>query len=159
RDALKRLYEQTGSYNHLADLLRSELERVAPDDAATRLPVLREIARLYRDHIKSDSALVTVLSQVIALDPHDAAAVRELSRVYETLGRWRDLLTTQMRLAELEPNAAAKAELYRAIARRWLDQFSNVQNGVEAYEKLREALPDDREAIEKLRELYGKRRA
>lgn len=159
RDALKRLYRQTGAFNHLADLLRTELERIAPDDAPARLPVLREIASIYRVHIKSDSALVTVLSQIIALEPGDAEAVRELARVYETLGRWRDLLTTQMRLAELEPDGGTKAELYRAIARRWLDQFSNVQNAVEAYEKLREAEPHDREAVEKLKELYTKRRA
>lgn len=159
RDALKRLYRQTGAFNHLADLLRSELERIAPDDAKARLPVLRDIAQIYREHIKSDSALVTVLSQIIGLDSTDADAVRELARVYETLGRWRDLLTTQMRLAELEANTGAKAELYRAIARRWLDQFSNVQNAVEAFEKLREVEPDDREAVSKLKELYTKRRA
>ncbi|HVH42544.1 MAG TPA: tetratricopeptide repeat protein, partial [Labilithrix sp.] len=159
REALKRLYRTTGSYNHLADLLRSELERVAPDDARARLPVLREIAQIYRENIKSDSALVTVLSQIIALDANDAEAVRELARVYEALGRWRDLLTTQMRLAELEPDAGVKAELYRAAGRRWLEQFTNVQNAVEAYEKLREARPEDREAVEKLKELYGKRRA
>lgn len=159
RDALKRLYRSTGAFNHLADLLRGELERVAPDDAEARLPVLREIAVIYREHIKSDSALVTVLSQIIVLDGNDADAVRELARVYETLGRWRDLLTTQMRLAELESEAGARVELYRAIARRWLDQFSNVQNAVEAYEKLREVDPQDREAVEKLRELYTKRRA
>jgi tetratricopeptide (TPR) repeat protein len=159
RDALKRLYRQTGAFNHLADLLRSELERTAPDDAPARLPVLREIATIYRENIKSDSALVTVLSQIIALDPNDAGAIRELARVYEALGRWRDLLTTQMRLAELEPDAAIKAELYRSIARRWMDQFSNVQNAVEAYEKLRDVAPTDREAIDKLRDLYTKRRA
>jgi golgin subfamily B member 1 len=159
RDALKRLYRTTGSYNHLADLLRSELEKVAPDAAAARLPILREIAQIYRENIKSDSALVTVLSQIIALDASDAGAVRELARVYEALGRWRDLLTTQMRLAELEPDQGVKAELYRAAGRRWLEQFSNVQNAVEAFEKLREARPEDREAVEKLKELYGKRRA
>jgi tetratricopeptide (TPR) repeat protein len=159
RDALKRLYRQSGGWNSLADLLRQELERVAPDDKAARLPLLREIAALYREQIKSDSALVTVLSQIIQLDPNERDAVRELARVYESLGRWRDLLGTQMRLAELEPDADARAELYRAIARRWLDQFSNVQNALEAYEKLREAKPDDREAVDKLRELYAKRRA
>ena len=159
RDALKRLYRQTSSFNHLADLLRGDLDKIPAEDATTRLPLLREIAQIYRESIKSDSALVTVLSQIIALDSTDAAAVRELARVYEALGRWRDLLTTQMRLAELEPDAGTKAELYRAIARRWLEQFSNVQNAVEAYEKLREALPEDREAGEKLRELYTKRRA
>ncbi|MCL2725127.1 MAG: tetratricopeptide repeat protein [Polyangiaceae bacterium] len=159
RAALKRLYRQTGAYNQLADLLRADLERVPAGDAAARLPLLREIETIYRDHIKSDSALVSVLTQIIALDAHDAAAVRELARVYETLGRFRDLLTTQTRLAELEGDPDVKAELYRAIARRWLDQFTNVQNAVDAYEKLRELKADDAEAHEKLRELYTKRRS
>jgi tetratricopeptide (TPR) repeat protein len=158
REALKRLYRATSAWNHLADLLRGELERIAPDSAA-RLPTLREIAQIYRESIKSDAALVTVLSQIIALDENDADAVRELARVYEALGRWRDLLTTQMRLAELERDDTMKAELYRSIAKRWLEQFSNVQNAIEAFEKLRQAKPDDQETFDQLRELYGKRRA
>lgn len=159
RSALKRLYRQTGAFTHLTDVLRGELERIPAEDAAARLPILREIAELYREHIKSDSALVTVLSQIIALDPTDAAAVGELARVYEALGRWRDLLTTQMRLAELETKTEDRVALYRAVAQRWLDQFSNVQNAMEAYERLRELAPGDAEANEKLKELYGKRRA
>lgn len=159
REALKRLYRQTGAYTHLTDVLRGELERIPGEDAAARLPLLREIAGLYRDHIKSDSALVTVLSQIIALDANDKDAVSELARVYEALGRWRDLLTTQMRLAELTESADEKVELYRAVARRWLDQFSNAQNAMEAYERLREHAPGDSEANERLKELYGKRRA
>jgi tetratricopeptide (TPR) repeat protein len=159
RDALKRLYRQTASWNALTDLLRQELDRLAPDDAAGRLPVLRDIAVVYRDEVKSDSALVTVLTQIVQLDPTDLASVRELARVYESLQRWRDLLTMQARQADLEAESGVKAELWRAIARRWLDQFSNVQNAVEAYEKLLAVEPKDREAIDRLKELYAKRRA
>ena len=143
RDALKRLYRQTSGWNALTDLLRTELEKIAQDDAVARLPNLREIAEIYRLHIKSDSALVTVLSQIVALDKNDAAAVRELARVYEALGRWRDLLSTQTRLAELETDVGVKTELYRAVARRWLEQFSNVQNAIEVYEKVFEFAPGD----------------
>jgi tetratricopeptide (TPR) repeat protein len=159
RDALRRLYRQTASWNALTDLLRQELERLAPDDRAGRLSVLRDIAAIYRDHVKSDSALVTVLTQVVQLDAEDLGSVRELVRVYETLQRWRDLLTMQGRQAELEPEPTVKAELWRAIARRWLDQFSNVQNAVDAYEKLHAVDPGDREAVDKLKELYVKRRS
>ena len=85
--------------------------------------------------------------------------MRELVRVYEALQRWRDLLTTQARQADLEPEPTVKAELWRAVARRWLDQFANVQNALEAYEKLHAIAPKDREAVDRLRELYLKRRA
>ncbi len=159
RHALKRLYRQTASWNALSDLLRQELDKLASDDATGRLPVLREIAVVYRDEVKSDSALVTVLTQMVQLDPTDLESVRELARVYESLQRWRDLLTMQARQAELESEAGVKAELWRTIARRWLDQFSNVQNAVEAYEKLHAVDPRDREATDRLKELYAKRRA
>ncbi len=159
RDALKRLYRQTASWNALTDLLRQELDRLGADDAAARLAVLRDIAEIYRNHVKSDSALVTVLTQIVQLDPGDLSSVRELVRVYEALQRWRDLLTMQARQAELEPEPTVKAELWRAIARRWIEQFSNVQNAVDSYEKLRAVDPRDREAIDRLKELYVKRRS
>jgi tetratricopeptide (TPR) repeat protein len=159
RDALKRLYRQTAGWNALTDLLRGDLERAPLDSAEARLPILGEIAEVYREHIKSDSALVTVLSQITALDKTNVQAVRELANAYEALGRWRDLLAAQARLAELEADPGVKAELYRAVARRWLEQFSNVQNAVDAYEKVFDLLPADVEAKEKLKELYNKRRA
>jgi tetratricopeptide (TPR) repeat protein len=158
RSALKRLYRLTASFSALTDLLRQELEKLPHDDVA-RLPVLREIANVYRDHIKSDSALVTVLTQIVQLDPSDLDSVRDLVRVYQSLQRWRDLLTMQARQADLEREPTVKTDLWRTIARRWLEQFSNVQNAVDAYEKLHAVDPSDREAVEKLRELYGKRRA
>jgi tetratricopeptide (TPR) repeat protein len=159
RAALKKLYRAHGAFNQLVDLLRSDLDRVPSDAGGERLEILQELARIYRDHIKSDSALVSVISQIIALDPSDADAVRELARVYEALGRWRDLLATQVRLAELEPRIEAKADLYRSAGRRWLEQFANIPHAVEAFEKLRAVVPDDPEATEQLKVLYAKRRA
>ena len=108
RESLKRLYRTTGGWNALTDLLRNEIERVPAGDNATRLALLREIGAVYRDSVKSDSALVTVLAQIVAIQPSDLGAVRELARVYDVLGRWRDLLTTQSRLAELEGDVGTR---------------------------------------------------
>jgi tetratricopeptide (TPR) repeat protein len=159
REALARLYRQTSSWNALTDQLRQDLERLPQEAVAARLAVLRDMAGVYREQLKSDSALVTVLTQVVQLAPSDLNSVRELVRVYEALQRWRDLLAMQARQAELEPDPAVQVALWRAIARRWLDQFSNVQNAVDAYEKLRRVDPNDSEAVGKLKELYTKRRA
>ncbi len=159
RDALKRLYKQTAAWNPYAELLRGELERIPAGDADARLPLLREMAGIYREHAKNDSALLATLTQISQLAPDDAETVRDLVAVYDSLGRVRDLLTAQSRLAELETTPSAKAELHRQVARRWIEQFSNVQNGMEAYEKVLEIEPHDAEAIGKLKELYAKRRA
>jgi len=159
RQSLKRLYTQTEGWNALIELLRQDLERTPAEDKRSRLRVLREIASVYRDRIKSDTALVTVLAQIVQLDNGDIDSLRELVRVYEALGRWRDLLQHQSALAALLPRGEEKTGLFRAVARRWLEQFSNVQNATEAFEALLAAAPGDEEAMARLKELYTKRRA
>lgn len=163
REALKRLYKQTQGYNALVELLRQELERLPNEKYEERLGVLREVATVYRQYIKSDTALLSVLGQIVQLDnkldEQDVLEMRELVALYDKLGRHRDLITNQMKLAEITPDVEEKKELYRAAARRWLDQFSNAQNATEAYAALLNVAPDDREARERLEELYRKRRA
>lgn len=159
RVALKKLYRKTQGYNHLVEVLRQELEHISEQDTQARLAVLEEIAGVYRDHVKSDTALVSALNQILQVDPSNAQAVRELITLYEQLGRWRDLLANQQRLAELTPDPQEKAELLRAAGRRWLEQFSNVQNATSAFEGLLSVLPQDTEARSQLKELYKKRRA
>ena len=159
RQALRRLYQQTGAWTALVELLRHELDRTAADDRDKRLELLRGIARVYREHIKSDSALVTVLGQLLQLDDQDADAVRELCRVYETLQRWRDLLVHQQKLAELSGDREEKLALLHSAGKRWLEQFQNVQNATEVYERIFQIDASDAVAKERLRELYTRRRA
>lgn len=163
REALKRLYKQTEGYNALVELLRQQLERTDPAQYEARLAILREVADVYRTFIKSDTALVSVLNQIVHLDEkvdeEDVAELRELVGLYEKLGRWRDLLTHQLKLAELTPDLEEKKALYRAAGERWLDQFTNVQNATEAFEHLLKLAPEDADARQKLEQLYRKRRA
>lgn len=159
RAKLKDLYTAAGSYNALVELLRQQFERTPAEDQGQRLSVLREVADVYRQHMPTDPALASVLGQISALDPSDTQALRELCTAYERLARWRDLLSCQQKLAEVTADTQEKADLLRDVAKRWLDQFSNVQNATAAYEALLAADPTDREAREQLQELYTKRRA
>ncbi|HWZ88199.1 MAG TPA: hypothetical protein VNW92_05095, partial [Polyangiaceae bacterium] len=68
RDALKRLYKQTQGYNALVELLRQQLERTPAEQYATRLAILREVATVYRQYVRSDTALLSVLNQIVQLD-------------------------------------------------------------------------------------------
>src|SRR5688500_2754956 len=163
RERLKALYKQTQGYNALVELLRVQLERTPLDEYQTRLGILREVATVYRQYQKSDAALLSVLSQIVQLDDkideHDLEELREIVQLYERLGRHRDLITHQLKLAEVTPDIEEKRELFRSAGRRWLEQFSNAQNATEAYEKLLKVAPGDAEARRRLDELYRKRRS
>lgn len=158
RESLKRLYYRTEAWPAIVDLLRGQLDRFPATDVA-RVPILAEILVLHRDRTKQDTALVPILNQLVQLDPNNLDAVREQVRIFEALNRPRDLVGAQSRLAELETDSEVKAELWRSVARQWLEKFSNVQNAVEAYEHLHAQKPEDEEATARLRELYAKRRA
>lgn len=163
REQLKILYKQTQGHNALVELLRQQLERTDEKDSEARLAIMREIASVYRQYVKSETALVGVLNQIVhldgKLDEHDVDEVRELVSLYERLSRPRDLLASLKLLAELVPDRNEKISLYRQVGRRWLDQFSNVQHAMEAFAALHEIAPEDPEAIERLEDLYRKRRA
>ncbi len=69
REALKRLYTQTESWNALVELLRQELERTPADRLRRRARACS--ARSRRSTAiasKNDAALVTVLTQIVQLD-------------------------------------------------------------------------------------------
>lgn len=163
RAQLKSLYKQTQGHNALVELLRQELERTPEEEVESRVRILREIASVYREYVKSDTALVGVLNQIVQLDgkldEQDVDEVRELVHLYEKLQRHRDVLASKKLLAEIVTDKDEKRALYRQIGRQWLDQFSNVQHAMEAYAALHEVDPTDQEAIERLDELYRKRRA
>lgn len=163
RERLKTLYKQTQGHNALVELLRQELERIPEDHYEQRLSVMREIASVYREYIKSETALVGVLNHIVQLDgkldAEDVGEVRELVSLFDKLGRPRDLLASQKLLAEIAPDIEEKKLLYRQVGRRWLDQFSNVQHAMEAFAALYQLDPTDEEAIERLDDLYRKRRA
>lgn len=160
---LKTLYKQTQSYGPLVEQLRGELERAPAEDLQKRLEILREVATVYRQYQRSDAALLSVLSQIVQLDDkldeQDVEELREIVSLYEKMGRHRELITNQMKLAEVTPDIEEKKALYRNAGRRWLEQFSNAQNATDAYAKLLELSPADTEARERLDELYRKRRA
>ena len=163
RVELKQLYKQTQGHNALVELLRQQLERTPEEEYQLRLGLYREMAEVYRRYMKSDTGLVNVLNQIVnldgKLDEQDIDEVRELVSLYEKLGRHRDLLATQKLLAEIVPELSEKISLYRQVGRRWLEQFSNVQHATQAFASLYALAPQDPEALERLEELYRKRRS
>ena len=157
--ALRELYETTGKWTALVELLKEGVDR-APDTAA-RIEVLLEIAQLYRDRLSMDAMALATLQRILELDPHHEQSLRALAETYAKAGRWNDLLAIHGRRVDALREAgdtAGEVELLREVARIWLDELGNPQRALEPLERIRELAPGDAAAREQLVKIHEARK-
>ncbi len=154
---LKAHYRVHGPAAALVELLRYELGNASGNPERRR--ALEELCSVHRALARNDAALIGSLSQLVALDPLDADAARELAELLEKHGRWRDALVVLGRLAEAEVDGPKKLAATRLLAHRWTAQMPQAPQAAEAWEKVLGLSPADDEAFSALRELFIKRHA
>lgn len=154
---LKSHYRSHGPAAALVELVRYELGNAS--SVVERRHALEELCGVHRALARNDAALIGTLSQLVALDPLDADAARELADLLEKHGRWRDALVVLGKLADSEVDAGRKLEATRHLARRWSSQMPQAPQAAEAWEKVITLEPSDAEAFAALREIFIKRHA
>lgn len=157
RRRLKGHYRLQGPAAALVELLRYELG--SAEQGEVRRAALAELCDVHRTMARNDAALMGTLSQLVALEPLDRPAARELAELLEKHGRWRDALVVFGKIAESEADAGAKLEATRTLARRWQAQMAQAPQAAEAWEKVLHLAPTDDEAFAALREILTKRHA
>ena len=167
--ALKRLYTRAEKWNALLELLKEQIDALpkdTPEAIAERVKRLLEVVAIYRDKLNLDVMVINTYNTILALSPpreQMLGALSALAAKYEQLGRWNDLIGVLQRKADAAPSdpegVAEKAKLLRRIAQLWIDRFGNHNQAVKPLEELAALLPDDREAVAQLRDIYVRRRA
>jgi tetratricopeptide (TPR) repeat protein len=159
RVALRRLYRGAEKWNALLDLMKEEIEQLPAGDVEGRIARLLEMVEIYRDRLKLDVMVINTYGSILALDPRSRIALDALAEKYAQLGRWNDLIAVLTRKAELpDLPVEERATIYREIALLWVERFSNYAQAVKPLEQLLELTPDDREAGDRLIEIYTRRR-
>lgn len=157
RRELARLYREHERWNALIEALKDE-ESSAAQTTGEKVAVLREMADVYRDQLRNDVQSVNTLNQILDLQPGRLEIYDELAAAYEDKKRWPDLVTTLTRKAEQLDEVGDQVALYLQIANLYIDRFSNQAEAIKAFEKVLELDPDNRDAIEHLKQVYEKRR-
>jgi tetratricopeptide (TPR) repeat protein len=157
--ALRVLYRRGEKWNALVEVLRAELDKLAPTEREARLDVLRELVPIYRDHLGLDAMVVNTYGQILELAPDDAEALAQLAVTYEQMGRWNDLIQVLTKQAQAEVDPAAKVATYMRVADLWVSRFANYNQATKPLESVIELDPQNREALAQLKEIYGKKRA
>ena len=157
--SLKQLYRRSGKWNALVELLRSELEALKDGEREAKLRLLNELLVIYRDELKLEASVLSTYNAILQLDPGNHEAAEQLSKTYESMGRFNDLIPVLTREAEAEADPKRKVVLYLRVGKLWIEHFSNYNQATQPLEHVLALDPDNREALARLREIYAKKRA
>jgi len=154
---LKGLYGEVGKWHSLVELLKSRLKGL--DDVEAQIEVHLEMISIFREHIKSDTKVISAWQQVLKLQPNNRKALDALQTVYTRMKRWPDLvriLQGRVKTADSDEEALA---LHREIATLMLERFSNSSEAIKHFNAILEIDADNLEALGSLKGLYEQRKS
>ena len=157
RAALLRLYPQTGKWKEYAAVLQIEVDGISNANVPAKIQGLRQLVRVYADHLDADAQVVRFYGQILELDPDDAEAQAVLIDKYEAMRKWQDLVNILQRQADAATGEVRTALNVR-IAFLYLDKFRNQGEAIRVYELVMAEDPNNIEAIQALDGMYEKRR-
>ncbi len=159
RSALARMYRRTEKWNALLDLMKDEIERQPEGEVTQRVERLFEVAEIYCDRLRLDVMVINTYNAILKIDPDNQRASDELAAKFRALGRWNDLIAILTRKSEATnvPDAD-RVQLLREVADLWSERFGNFANAIKPLERIAELAPADADAVNRLKEIYTKRR-
>lgn len=153
RDDLERLAADTGSFEELAGAYQDELDRNAHPELAVTL--WRALAALYAERLGALDQAARALEEVAQREPHDAAVLDSLSRIYRRSNALGELALVYRRQIALEESPRKKRDLLYELAALCEEKLSDPAAAIDAYQQLLVLEPADANAMTALHELLA----
>ncbi len=97
---------------------------------------------------------IEIWNYVLDLDGTHMQALNELERLYESEGRWEDVVSTLQKKINVIDDLEQKIELWQQIAKIWEIQVGNIDNAAAAYQSILDLDPNRDATFDTLEELY-----
>jgi tetratricopeptide (TPR) repeat protein len=108
-EALERLYVATGRFADLLAIYDKKLGLAKSKDE--ELEIRFKLASLYEEEIKQPDKAIELYQAILKQNPEELQALAALDRLYQGLGRWKDLAATIVKEIDLTTDITAIAEL------------------------------------------------
>lgn len=155
---LERLYTQLERWPSLADLFKERLKRFEDAEVGARVGILRGMLRIYAEKMKAEPKVLATYQQILDIDPTNLEAIDALLDRYEKAGRWPDYVKVLARKIDAVEDPDERIALMEIQANLMETRFANVIEALKAYERIYELAPGRTDVVEKLKDLYEKRR-
>ncbi|MGH7328229.1 MAG: tetratricopeptide repeat protein, partial [Polyangiaceae bacterium] len=153
---LDRIYNRTGRYRELLDILSRQVAAAATP--RQKINLYERIASLHDEEFLDHAEAARAREAILDLDPSNDSSLTALARHYRALSRWEDLVKLYEKHAETTSDEPRRVELYVQRARVLAEQIGSPERATKAYDQILEISPGHAgalEALAHLRELSG----
>ncbi|MCE9573275.1 MAG: tetratricopeptide repeat protein [Deltaproteobacteria bacterium] len=152
--ALESLYDKTNQPEKYLEVLEAQLD-ASPSDAE-RVSLYERMAAAWEERFGKLDRAAESLEKIVAVDPRNFGAYRELARLYYQAGKWESLVETYRNHVMATSDVATRVDLYCAMGAVYEAQLQDMDRAIEAYTDVLSFDADEPRALDALGRLYEK---
>ncbi len=151
--ALSRLYERQGRFAELVSMYEQDLLQTADRDQI--IITLNKMAVIYEDRLSDLDHAIECMKRILDLASDHLPTIRNLARLYERAGRYKDLIETQELEASFAGDTKQVLSLYHRNAEILDEQLKDRAGSIAVYERVLALSPSYLPALKALGRLYA----
>jgi tetratricopeptide (TPR) repeat protein len=150
--ALEGLYEKTTQSEKYLEVLEAQLDVSGSD--AEQVALYERMAAAWEERFGKLDRAAECLEKIVALDPRNFTAYRELARIYHQAAKWEALVETYNNHIRATSDVPTRVDLYCAMGSVYDAQLSDPDRAIEAFTDVLSFDPDEPRALDALGRLY-----
>ncbi len=151
--ALSRLYERQGRFAELVAMYEQDLLQTADRDQL--ISTLNKMAVIYEDRLSDLEHAIECMKRILDLASDHLPTIRNLARLYERAGRYRELIETQELEASFAGDTKQVLSLYHRNAEILDEHLKDRAGSIAVYERVLALSPSYLPALKALGRLYA----
>ena len=152
-ERLENLYRRVASWPELAQTLHARIELSGDPDE--KMQLWRKLGEVYEGQLSDIDQAVASYEQILLLDETDLLALEALERIYETYGRWEDLIDILRQKVTSTYDPEQLIDIRHRIAIVYEEQLADPARAIGAYTDLLESEQGHISSLEALERLYA----
>jgi tetratricopeptide (TPR) repeat protein len=153
QQALIRLYERQGRHRELVAIYEQEILQAV--DGEQVIAMLNKMAMLYEERLSDLDQAIDCMKRTLELAPDHLPTLRNLARLYENSGRWRELIQIHETQASIVGDTKQVLSLHHRNAEILEEQLDDRPGAIAAYQRLLSLSPAYLPALTALGRLYS----
>ncbi len=150
---LERIAGLTQRWNEVLTVANESLQQLPPDEVNVKIAICLKCARWYGREGHPEYA-IPYLQQVLAIDPVNLPAMRQMADLYRQTEQWDAYSKTLFRMVEMTEDPAERADVYFKMGELNETQFAAVDRAIEDYKRALENVSENLEALQALERIY-----